>query len=345
MAIPKKALMGFAAAVAIAVAGGYAYVSFWHGERAGAQGIVLYGNVDIREADLAFNVTGRVESMLVEEGEAVKRGQLLATLEADLYGADVDAAKAQTAAQRATLDRLLAGNRPEEIKEARANVQAIEADLDRARADLHRTEKLATNQIAAQQKLDLDRSRVKSLEAQLEASRQRLSLAIQGPRDEVIAEARAQLRAREAEFALALRRLDYTKLFAKDDGVINTRVVEPGAVVQANTPVYIMALTDPVWVRTYVSEPQLGRIQPGMDAEIFTDSTPDRPYAGWIGFISPVAEFTPKTVETAEVRTNLVYRLRVYVRNPDASLRQGMPVTVKLRPQARGQKAANGASK
>ena len=112
----------------------------------------------------------------------------------------------------------------------------------------------------------------------------------------------------------------------------------------AQAPVYTMALLDPVWVRTYAPEPDLGKIHPGMKAQIFTDSFPGRAYDGWIGFISPVAEFTPKTVETPELRTSLVYRLRVYVHNPDNSLRQGMPVTIRLKLENEDRKAGQTAS-
>jgi HlyD family secretion protein len=199
---------------------------------------------------------------------------------------------------------------------------------------LRRTEKLSSDQVVAKQKLDQDRARVKGLEAKLRAAQQRLSLAVQGPRKEEIAEARAQLQAKEAALALAHQRLEYTKLFAKDRGVINTRIVEPGAVVLAQAPVFTMALTRPVWVRTYVGEAYLGRIRPGMKAEILTDSFPKKPIEGRIGYISPVAEFTPKSVETPELRTSLVYRLRVYVDKPEKILRQGMPVTIRLKLEA-----------
>jgi len=124
--------------------------------------------------------------------------------------------------------------------------------------------------------------------------------------------------------------MEYTQLRAKDHGVVKVRIVEPGTVVLANSPVYTVALIDPVWVRTYVSEPDLGKVRPGMRVEVTTDSAPGKVYESWVGFVSPVAEFTPKTVETPEVRTALVYRLRVYVKNPDNELRQGMPATVRL---------------
>jgi len=315
------------------IAGGAAGYYFYGRPRAAVPSdqLVLYGNVDIREADLAFNISGRVEQMRVEEGDKVKKGDLLATLEPQLYDADVEAARADVGAKKAALDRLLAGSRPQEIRQARENVKAIEAQLDEARLTLKRTVQLAKNNFAPQQLLDANQSQVNNLEAQLRAAQQVLSLAVQGPREEDIAQARAQLRASQAQLLLALRRLDYTKLYAKEDGVINTRIVEPGAVVQAMSPVYTVALTSPLWVRTYVGEPDLGRIRPGTKAEIFTDSRPGQPYQGWVGFISPVAEFTPKTVETPQLRTSLVYRLRVYVKNGDGSLLQGMPVTVHLK--------------
>jgi membrane fusion protein YbhG len=166
-----------------------------------------------------------------------------------------------------------------------------------------------------------------------------LSLVVQGPRQEDIDKARADLRAAEGELALARRRLEDTNLFDKNKGWVLIRILEPGEVVLANSPAYTIAISDPVWVRTYVSEPDLGRIYPNMKAEVFTDSTPNRPYPGWVGFISPVAEFTPKTVQTPELRTSLVYRIRVYVNNPDNGLRQGMPVTVRLLTENDGEAA------
>lgn len=329
----KKRLVILALGLAAAGAGGYYYLRPLYEQPSDGDGLVLYGNIDIREADLAFNVGGRIESMLVEEGDVVERGQVLATLDDSLYRAEVESAEAQVAAQQASLDRLLAGSRPEEIKKARADVAAIESSLDAARASLQRTEKLAQQNFASQQRLDDDRYRVSSLEAELTAAQQSLSLAIQGPRDEDIAEARAKLAVQQAALNLAQQKLGYTRLAASETGTVKTRIVEPGVVVLAQSPVYTVALTDPVWVRTYVAEPDLGRVAPGTRAKVYTDTDPSTPHEGWVGFVSPVAEFTPRTVQTEEIRTSLVYRLRVYVENTDNGLRQGMPVTVRLEPE------------
>jgi HlyD family secretion protein len=167
-------------------------------------------------------------------------------------------------------------------------------------------------------------------EARLKVAEETLRLVEAGPRYEDIDAARAQLAAEQAAVIQAERRLADSDLIAPGPGIILTRAREAGAIVAAGETVFTLTLPSPVWVRTYVSEPDLGRIRPNMPAEVRTDSAPDRPYQGRIGFISPTAEFTPKTVETRELRTDLVYRLRVVVDNPDGGLRQGMPVTVIL---------------
>ncbi len=140
---------------------------------------------------------------------------------------------------------------------------------------------------------------------------------------------------KEAKASLGVAQTDLrnTKAYCPADGTILTRVREPGTVVLQGEPVYTLSLISPVWVRAYVPEPLLGVIYSGMEAEIFTDTKGGKTYQGKIGFISPVAEFTPKTVQSAELRTDLVYRIRVYADNPDWGLKQGMPVTVKLHPE------------
>ena len=163
-----------------------------------------------------------------------------------------------------------------------------------------------------------------------DAAAESLALLRAGPREEVIREARAALAQARAGLEIARRRLSDTELTTSAAGIIHSRVREPGAVVAPGEPVATLAVERPVWVRAYVSEPNLGRIEPGMAAEIVTDSRPERPYRGQVGFISPKAEFTPKSVETPELRTSLVYRVRIVVPEPDTGLRQGMPVTVHL---------------
>ncbi|HTI71156.1 MAG TPA: efflux RND transporter periplasmic adaptor subunit, partial [Candidatus Limnocylindria bacterium] len=162
------------------------------------------------------------------------------------------------------------------------------------------------------------------------SAREQLTRLESGYRKEDIAQARSEVASAQAAVASSEVRLADTVLKAPSDGVVITRAHEPGAILQPGTTVLAVSLHDPVWVRAYVHESELGKIHSGEPAEVYTDSRPDRPYKGQIGFISPRAEFTPRNVETAELRTSLVYRLRIVLTNADEGLRQGMPVTVRL---------------
>jgi len=151
-----------------------------------------------------------------------------------------------------------------------------------------------------------------------------------GPRKEDIAEGRAQLAARKAGLVLARQHLKNAELYAPANGVIRNRILELGDMASPQTPLLTLAFIDPVWVRAYLQEPALGRVALGTKAFIYTDSFPDNVYTGWVGYISPSAEFTPKNVQTAELRTRLVYSVRIYACNPQGELRLGMPVTVTI---------------
>ena len=146
----------------------------------------------------------------------------------------------------------------------------------------------------------------------------------------------ANLKEAEAAFRIAVKNFKDTQVISPSDGVILTRIREPGSVVKEGEPIYTLSLNSPIWVRAFIDEENLGDIYPGMLAEVYTDTKGAPVYQGHIGFISPMAEFTPKTVETIQLRTDLVYRLRVIVDNPDWKLKQGMPVTVKLYLNRRG---------
>jgi HlyD family secretion protein len=286
--------------------------------------------VDIRETDLAFNNSEHIERLLVEEGDRVHKGQLLATLHRERLEAEVAAAQARVAARQAALARLEVGSRPEEIRQAQANVAAARARLSDAQVTFARTQDLSEKNLLSRQARDDAQTSLDTAHAGLEVAQQALALAVEGPRVEDIAEARALLRASEAQLVLAREVLNDTELHAPAAGVIRDRLLEPGDMVSPRTPVLTLALTDPVWVRAYASESYLGRLTPGMSAEVSTDSYPGKTYPGWIGFISPTAEFTPKTVETPELRTRLVYQVRVHVCNPQDELRLGMPATVSI---------------
>ncbi|HEY9343738.1 MAG TPA: efflux RND transporter periplasmic adaptor subunit, partial [Inquilinus sp.] len=226
--------------------------------------------------------------------------------------------------------KLVAGPRAAEIAQARATVAEREADLENAKLAFTRTQQLRQSGNAPQSTLDQNQADRDMAQARLESDRQALELLLEGSRAEDIAAGRANLAAAQADLATAETSLADATLKAPANGIILSRVAEPGAIMAPSSVAYVLSLTKPVWIRAYVAEPDLGRVHPGLMVEVVTDTRPDRPYRARVGFVSPVAEFTPKTVQTPELRTDLVYRLRIIVDEPDPALRQGMPVTVRV---------------
>jgi HlyD family secretion protein len=326
----SKAKRIIAAAVLLLAAGAAFLVYQQRQEGADNGSLRLYGNVDVREVDLTFNNSEHIAELLVQEGDRVSKGQLLARLHRERLEAAVAAAQANVASQQAALARLEAGSRPEEIRQARADVNAARAKANDAAITYRRSVKLAAEKAASQQAVDDARATQDAARADLKVAEEALALAVKGPRSEDIEEARAQLRAQEAQLALSREILNDADLYAPADGVIRNRLLEVGDMASPQKPVLSMALTNPIWVRAYLPEPALGRIAPGTAATVTTDSFPGKQYPGWVGFISPTAEFTPKNVETPDLRTRLVYQVRVYVCNPANELRLGMPATVTI---------------
>ncbi|MEY4511733.1 MAG: inner membrane protein YibH [Pseudomonadota bacterium] len=292
--------------------------------------VTLYGNVDIRQVELGFRVAGRIAQMKFEEGESVTAGTKLAELDARSFQDTVRGAEAEVARRTALLARFQAGSRPAEIEQAKARVSEVTADLERARQDLARQQLLVREGASAEVQREHAAASFAMATARLESTNKALQLTREGARREDIAEAKAGLAAAEASLSAAQTSLADSVLSAPSDGVILSRVREPGAIVGPSDIVFVLSLLKPVWVRAYVAEPLLGRVSPGMEVSVFSDTKPGKAYKGRIGFISPVAEFTPKSVETPELRTDLVYRMRVIVEDADQGLRQDMPVTVRL---------------
>lgn len=292
--------------------------------------IILFGNIDIREAKLSFNGSEHIKAILVEEGDRVKQGQELAFLHTELLQANAAQAKAMEKAQKQVLAALVAGTRPEEIRKIKADLQAAQAKEKAARATAVRLTQLQQQKLAAPDEVEHAQSLANEATAQADAAQAALDLAIAGPRKEDIAQARAILLARQAEYIRAMQHLKNAILYASSNGIIRNRILQVGDMVTPQTPVLTLALTNPIWVRAYLSESQLGKIKPGMQATIRTDSFPDKSYPGWIGYISPTAEFTPKNIETSELRTHLVYQIRIYACDNEYELRLGMPATVTI---------------
>jgi len=252
----------------------YSYFTWNHRN----QHLTLYGNVDIRDVNLGFRVSGRLMELKVDEGDEVHKGELIARLDSDPYVREVNAAKAAVNQQKATLayaqkvsdrEKRLFGTGASSVdryENALSSRDSMKAGLEKAIADLSQSE----------------------------------------------------------------LRLQDTALYSPSDGVVLTRAVEPGTMLAANASVITVSLINPVWVRAYVSEMELSKAKPGTHVTVHSDSNQHHSFDGVIGFVSPTAEFTPKTVETTDLRTELVYRLRIIMQDPNHELRQGMPVTIEF---------------
>ncbi|MDR2175600.1 MAG: HlyD family efflux transporter periplasmic adaptor subunit [Synergistaceae bacterium] len=299
--------------------------------RAPEKELKLFGNVEIRQVLLGFRVSGRLEKSYYEEGVRVESGALLGEL--DPLPCEIRRAEALAALRQgqANLAKMTSGYQTEEIRQAAAQRDQIRASLSLAEKDYSRLSHLFAQNAVSKKDLDSAASSRDRLRAELASAESALTLVRKGYRTEDIAAAEAAVELAEARLREADSSLADTKLYSPADGTILTRVAEPGTVLSAGQPVYALMLKKPIHVRAYVTEPQLGKIRPGMKGKIFTDSHPD-PLEGTVAFIASEAEFTPKQVQTQSQRADLVYRIRLLVEdNPQDRLKNGMPVTVFLK--------------
>ncbi len=298
----------------------------WWGAKPSDQ-LTLYGNVEIREVQLGFRVPGRIAALLVDEGDRVAPGQVLARLDPQPLQDKLASADARLAAASAGVARDVNGSRPQERAEAEAALAAAQAALVESRRQLDRRQALVGRGFISRAEVQTAQAGVDTASARVESARAALSLVGEGVRPEDRAATAATREAVLAEKRAVQTDLTDAEMKAPAPGQVLTRARESGAVVGAGETVLTLALTQPVRVRAYVAEPDLPKIHPGLRVIVRVDGS-DRQWPATVGFISPVAEFTPKTVQTEQLRADLVYRVRLTVDDPKGELRQGQPVSV-----------------
>jgi len=305
-------------------------VSWPWSNRAKTATILLSGTVDAHEVDLSFQVGGRILRLDTDEGRPVKVGETLAELDPRDLELALARARAQAASAEKALAVLKAGSRMQDIQAAEAALRQAEADLRFASAQQERTAKLVADHFAPPQQLDTANDQVDVATAKVEQARQNLSLLREGPRKEDIERAGADLDAAKASAATAEQQLDYARLTSTVAGIVSVRLAEQGQNVTAGQPVFRIAELDRPWVRVYLDEKELSQVKLGEPAQIVVDGLPGKVFSGHLSFISPEAEFTPKTVETRALRVDLVYRAKIDVDSEAAQLKIGMPADVRL---------------
>ena len=328
----KKSLLILVPLLAAATAGAWYFRGMFHPAEVPLK---LYGNVDIRGVDLGFRVAGRLLEVLKDEGDAVKPGELLARIDGVPYVQALARADAQLAVAQADQRLKKAGNRSEDIAQGKAALEESRLVAKNALRTHERLAGLVGKGGASQQDLETAEAALDEANQRVILNEAKLKLLEAGFRAEEIAASDANVAQAQAARDAAALQLEDTQLKAPSVGVVLTRALEPGAIMQAGATVISLSLEQPVWVRAYVHEADLGRVPPGTKVLLTTDGRPNQPFHGKVGFVSPRAEFTPKSVETPELRTTLVYRLRIVVDDSDGSLRQGMPVTISLEPTPR----------
>ena len=327
MAAKKKAVL-FLAACLLGLAA-YLYHAFCQQDN--QEELVLQGNVDVREVSLAFRQSDRILEMLAEEGDRVQKGQVLARLDTQELKLQLQRLNAEIASQQSTVDKLHNGTRPEEIRQAEGNLRQAQAAAEHAAGVYQRKRDIYTSIAGiSQQELDNAYHDMEAKQATMSVAEAALQEAKAGPRQEDIAGAEAGLQALRNEQLRYIYLLSQYELQAPDDGVIRSRLLEAGDMASPSKPVFKLSLPGKKWVRAYVPETELGRVYEGQQARVYIDSLPGKAIDGQVGYISGTAEFTPKHVQTEELRTSLVYEVRVYVDDADNVLRLGMPATVRI---------------
>lgn len=294
----------------------------------------VHGTLETDDARLSFKVAGRLVERAVDEGERVAAGDLLARLDDTELVQELAVRRAETAVAEAALAELEAGTRPQEIAAMEAMLRSAEAERERAEFDFKRQQSLRAADVTAERELESARAAWRVTQARVAELSERLALLRAGPREETIAQARARLEQARAAVALAETRVANATLTAPSAGVILAKHAEPGEFLAVGAPVVTQTDQARVWLRGYVGQLDLGRLRLGQDIEVQVDAFPGRAFRGRLAFISPEAEFTPKTVQTEKERVTLVFRIRIDLTNPAGELKAGMAAQAIIPPAA-----------
>lgn len=315
--------------VLIVIAAGVGVARYWNGRGHDGE-LGVSGTVEATEVDIAPKITGRIEAVLVDEGDRVEKGRLLVRLDDRELAAQSAVAEAGVTAARARLKNLEAGSRGEEIRKARAILEQTEAALEKNRSDWKRADRLHADGMISDQEWERLKQDLEVGEARRREAREQLNLLMAGARREEIEEARAELGRAAASLEFARAQLENMRLVSPLSGTVLLRNREPGEMAGPDAPILTLGDLDHLWVTVYVRETELGRVEPGQPAEVSVDTFPGKVYAGRVSYVSDEAEFTPKTVQTAEERVKLVFKVKVSVDNVNGELKPGMPADVRL---------------
>jgi HlyD family secretion protein len=271
----------------------------------------LNGRIEAAMVDLSPKVTGRVREVLVKEGDRVKAGDLLVRLDLGETNMAVARDRSAVAAADARVRDLQAGTRKTDLAALDAEVSDRKAALELAQKELQRQQFMLERKVATQRDIDRAATEVRRLEAAVSAAANRLAAQREGARRWQVQQAQDEAARARSVLEQSQTIVDEGELRAPADAMVIHRFVEPGQLVAPGQPALTLAFTDRLYVRTFVPEPALGRVRPGVAADILVDAYKGRTFKGKVAEVARDAEFTPKQVETRTERVNLVYATKV----------------------------------
>ncbi len=287
--------------------------------------IKISGNIETTEVNVGFKISGRIMNLSIREGDWIEKGRIIAKLDDEDLRQRLELARATLRSAQARLSKLMAGARPEELREAEAGLHQAQFDLENKRAHYDRMKSLFERHVIPKEVLDNAETGYKIARAAMQRAAENYQLVKEGPRKEDIEDARAQVEQARASLKLAETQLSYTVLHAPISGVVLIKSGEAGEVVNPGTSILTLADIKNVWLKAYIAETDLSHVKWGQEVVVTTDLRPQKVYKGKISFISSQAEFTPKQIQTEKERVTLVYRVKVDIPNPDRELKPGMP--------------------
>lgn len=283
------------------------------------------GTVEATEVDIRSEASGKILALYFDEGDWVKKGDVIAEIDHEKLDIELTQAKARLAETEAQLTLLIKGLRDKEVERASETLLESKVLLKDNKREYTRIQKLYEEEVVDLGSRDKAEAAYEAAQKRYEIAKKNYEIALEGSRKEEIQAGEAVKEAAEAQVKLIERRIEDATITIPIDGVISERYVELGELMSVGSLIATVIDLTHVWVMTYVSEKNLGKVKLGRQGKIMVDSFPHKEFIGKVTYISPEAEFTPKNIQTKEERVKLVFGVKIEVDNPDQELKPGMP--------------------
>lgn len=301
------------------------------GEEKMSDVIEASGTIEATDITISSKTAGQLKEIMVIEGEKITKDQILAVLDHESLDIQLRQAQAAVEQSEAQLHLLLAGPQKEDIRLAQEKVKLAEINLQQAETERERTIKLYESNVVTEQQYQIEITKYEQAENQLMTAKENLKKVKNIVRPEEIESARANVKRNKVSIELIQKNIDDCTIKSPVSGIMTKKFVEAGEYVIPGSSLMNISELDIVKLVIYVTEPELGRIKLGQYADVSIDTYKDKVYKGEVIYISTEAEFTPKTIQTKEERTKLVYAVKIQLPNSDYELKSGMPADAILK--------------